>query len=212
MRFLALLPAISLAACATMPRSAIAPPTGAKIEPSGDATILEAPPAPYTPPPKLLAGWEAPLPPGETRLPSDDVEILQYRWERQIPLAQARREIMQLRADGPEARAVEARAKAAEPDNFVQLGIERSPVAAWTFAFKRDPEHSLRQFSSNPRFVAKHLPFTMAEADQLWRSWWPQFEPYAGGGGKGAEGVSFEMKITEQEFRAIPQFRNFQPP
>lgn len=207
-----ILPCSVLLACSTVSRSGIAPPTGAKIEPSGYATILKAPPAPYDPPPRTPTGWEAPLPPGETRLATDDVEILQYRWDRGISLALARAEIAQLRADGPEARAVEARAKAAEPDNFVQLGILRLPVAAWKFAFKRNPEESLRRYTSNPRFVADRLPYTAQEADRLWAQWWPRFEPYATYGGKGAGGITLGMKISEEEFRALPQFRDFVPP
>ena len=215
MRKLALfmiLPCSALLACSTVSLPGIAPPTDAKIEPSGYATMLKAPPAPYDPPLRTPTGWEAPLPPGETRRPTDDVEILQYRWDRGISLAQARAEIEQLRADGPEARAVEAKARAAEPGNFVQLGIQRLPVASWKFAFKRDPVESLRRHTSNPRFVAELLPYTAQEADRLWAQWWPRVEPYASYGGKGAEGITFGMKISEDEFRALPQFRDFVPP
>ncbi|MDV3257877.1 MAG: hypothetical protein LOX97_08890 [Sphingomonas sp.] len=204
---------IALSACAivTADGRTSAPP-GARIEASGFATILRAPPAPFEPPQVDPVGWEAPLPIGEVRLPGDDVEILQYRWDRGIPIAQARSEIMQLRADGPEARSVEARARAAEPDNFIQLGIQRSPVAAWKFAFKRDPEQSLRRYTSNPRFVAERLPFTLREAEVLWARWWPRLQAYAAFGSKGPEGISLGMKITEEEFRSLAQFRDFDPP
>ncbi len=204
---------LALSACAAVtPDARTGQPQGARIEASGFATILRAPPAPYEPPEREPVGWEAPLPEGDVRLPSDDVEILQYRSERGIPLAQARAEIMQLRADGPEARAVEARARAAEPGNFIQLGIQRSPVAAWKFAFKRDPEQSLRRYTSNPRFVAESLPYTLAEAERLWALWWPRLEPYAAYGSRGPEGISIGMKIAEEEFRSLGQFRDFDPP
>ncbi|HVL29344.1 MAG TPA: hypothetical protein VM326_01335 [Sphingomicrobium sp.] len=160
----------------------------------------------------MLAGYEAPLPPGEVRLPSDDVEVLHYRWERGISLAQARADVARWRADGPEARRLEARLKTAEPNNFVELGAQRAPVLAWKFSFKREPERTLRRYSSNPRFVAASVAFTQAEADALWSEWWPKLEPYATYGGRGTEGVSIGMKMTEAEFRALRGFEGFNPP
>ena len=211
MRLLTCLPMLVTVACATVPATGPAPPTGARIEPSGYASIRTAPPAPYDPPPRVRTGWEAPLPPGETRLPTDDVEILQHRWERGISLTQARTEIRQLRADAAEAQAVAAKAGAAEPDNFVLMRIRRERAPAWTFAFKRDPEASLRRYTTNPRFLAEQRGYSPAEQEALVAAWWPRFEPYAAGSGQGADGITFIMKISESEFRALAPSRDFPP-
>lgn len=204
--------AIGLAVCAAAPRSAIAPPAGAMIERDGFATIVRAPPAPYQPPARRASCWELPVPSSETRRPTDDFEILDYRCMRGISLAQARSEILRLRADAAEAQALRARLRQSEADNFVELSVQRLPVAAWKFTFKHDPEATLRRYTSNPRFVAGKAAYTPAEQDALRKALWAKLGAYASASGSGPDGVVFEMKVTEAEFRSLPQFRDFTPP
>lgn len=218
MRMLAPILCLIAAACAVPDsgapgRSSHLPP-GARIEPSGYATILKAPPVPFSVPHTRPSGWEAPLPRGEKRLPTDDVEILQHRWERSTSLEQARAEVMQVRSDAAEAQTLAARLNAAEPHNFVRMRLRHAPRRAWAFAFKRDPEGTLRRHSSNARFLAEHAPFTDAELEALRSTWMPRLAPHVTTASTDIESgqMIFGMALSEDEFRAMPKFRNFAAP
>lgn len=136
-------------------------PKGARIEPSGLATILRAPPSPTgdvkpnRPSYRTVAEW--------------------YVQQEGSTLDEAKRRLGEQEANLPVFQRLEERLKRLEPDNYVSARLNHQPDWSYTLYFKRDPEATLRRYSINPRFKAAKARFTLAEAQELAGQWGRRF-------------------------------------
>lgn len=175
-----------LAACSsTAATHGPSAPRGAILSAHGFATILDAPPAPYTP-----------TKPGEPTLPTP----AQLEGSRQLHRAGTfQNEVRE------EVEALAARLRVAEKGNFAELYYDNEGDPSVVFQFLRNGPETLRKYSSNPRFRGKTVRWTReqlhADMDWLWKTFQP--DRALTSVGTGANEIHAEVAIPEQEWRAL---------
>jgi hypothetical protein len=113
-------------------------------------TIETAPPADY-----------GVAPPGR-----DDRPASQAGWYARsygVSEAEAERRMRLQREVGAQIGPIEARLRIEQGDNFADVWIEHVPEWRVVFAFVRDPEETLRRYTSDPLFVARRVDHSLAE-------------------------------------------------
>ena len=161
-------------------------PAGALLEPSGFATIADAPPAPFTP---AEPGAPPPLTPDQ----------------RAAHQRLARAGAFQNRVMA-EVTALDARLRRAAAGNYVGLYFDNDGEAPRAvFQFLRDAPATLARFTRNPSFVARDVRFSEAElqtaADFMLRTF--EADRVIQGAGIGVDQVDVTIAVTEAEFRAL---------
>ncbi len=169
-------------------------PTGAKIEPSGFATIERAPPVPYP---------DAP-PPAEDR-PRFEAEW--YARNLGISVEEAQRRNREQQEARPEFERLIALLRAREAGNFTAPRMVHKPDWAYVLYFKRDPEGTLAKYTSHPRIRAALARYTEEELRAIATPWADRFvaRKLIDGWGTDATFGTAEMmmNVTEEEYRAI---------
>jgi hypothetical protein len=168
------------------PASTPAPPTltGATIGPEGFATILDAPPAPFTP---ALPG----------AAPAPDPEAA----------ARFRRVGEFQRAVRAEAEALDRRLRTAERGNYVSRYFDNEGEPQAVFQFLRDGPGTLARYTRDPRFRGETVLYPEEElrrvADWLGRTFAADRVIQGIGTGNRANRVQVDLLVTEEEFRAL---------
>jgi hypothetical protein len=166
-------------------------PTGARIEPSGFATIERAPSAPGVRTPRephlSEAGWYA-----------RDVGISE---------AEAAKRQREHEAIRPELDRLVAELRRMEAGNFTAPRMVHKPDRAFELYFKRDPAATLARYTSNPRFRPALARYTREELEALVKPWTQRFEAHRLTGGWGSDDTHGTAEIlmvaTEEEYCAI---------
>lgn len=161
-------------------------PRGATIGSSGHATILDAPPARFTPtepgpPPPLTAG--------------------QIKGNEEFRRAGE----FQNKVRG-QVQALAERLRRAEKGNFVDLYFENEGEPHVVFQFRHRPQATLAKYTSNPRFRAASVRFTSAELEAALEFMMKTFREdrvIMGGGIGKANRADIEIAVTEEEFRQL---------
>jgi hypothetical protein len=186
-RSLSLLAAATLAASACGNAAPPLVPRGATIEPSGFATILAAPPAPF-----------APAAPGEPKPPTADQVAAQEQFRRVAEFQNSVRD---------EVDALHRTLDRREKGNFVDLYFENEGEPHVVFRFLRDPETTLRKYTRDPRFRAATAKYSMAELaaalDFMMETFRDDRIIMGGGYGNKQNRASIEVAIPEEEFREL---------
>lgn len=176
-------------------------PTGARIEPSGFATVERAPPLPYPDEPPPAESW-----PGEER------------WYAQIyglPAAEVRRRQREQQALRPEFERLIALLRVREAGNFTAPRIVHKPDWAYVLYFRRDPDSTLAKYASHPRFKAALARYSHEQLTSLAKPWLDRFAAHklaAGWGGDASYGVAeITMTVTEEEYREIAEREGWGP-
>src|SRR5690606_10673756 len=127
-----------LAACSASAETA--PLRGATIGADGYATIIDAPPAPFTP-----------VLPGEPEPPTPDQVAAQEQFRRVAGFQNA------VRGD---VEALTERLRRDEAGNFVSVYYDNEGDPSVVFQFLREGPGTLRRYSDNPRFFGKTVRFS----------------------------------------------------
>lgn len=177
-------------------------PTGAKIEPSGFATIERAPPVPYPDEP----------PPSENRPHS---QAAWYARDLGISIEEAEARQREQQALQPEFERLIALLRVREPGNFTAPRIVHKPDWAYVLYFKRNPERTLAKYASHPRFKAALARYSQEELEAIAKPWVDRFVAHKLAGGWGSDatyGVAeIMMSVTEEEYRAIAEREGWGP-
>lgn len=198
MKLVPLLATIALAACAATPRGPAAPPERsasetptpaagfrATLEASGYATILDAPPAPFTPteptPPP-------PLTPAQLANHAQFARVGQFQ--------NGVREQVQ---------ALSERLEREQRGNFVSVYYDNEGDPSVVFQFLRDGPGTLRRYTQHSRFFGKTVPWSMARlmADQDFVMKAFAADRVIQGAGIGRNEVNVGLLVSEAEFRAL---------
>jgi len=161
-------------------------PKGARVEPSGFATILDAPPASFTP-----------VPPTQPLPPSPEQIEAQRQFARVAEFQNRVRD---------EVTALAERLRVAEKGNFVDLYFDNEGEPSAVVQFLRDGPATLRKYTSNPRFRAETVRFSkeelIAAMDLMLEAFRDERVIESGGVGAG-NAVTIRINIPEEEFRAL---------
>jgi len=180
-----------------------APPTGAAIEPSGFATVRQAPPSPFPDRP----------PPSENR-PKDETGY--YARMAGISDSEARRRLAEQRSARPEFERLLGTLRARERGNFTEARIVHRPDWAYVFYFKRDPQRTLARYTRNPHFKAAKARYSQAELQAIARPWVERFGRLRLLGGYGTDAtygeVRIDLVVSDAEFRAIAEREGWRVP
>lgn len=162
-------------------------PRGATIAPSGFATILAVPPAPFS-----AAEPRPPEPPNARQIAEQE----QFRRVGEFQ-NKVRGEVLALQ------RTLERR----EKDNFVDLYFENEGEPHVVFRFLRNGAATLRKYSGNPRFVGTEAKYTNAELaaalDFMMTTFRDDRVIMGGGYGNKENRAVIEIAVTEEEFREL---------
>ena len=169
-------------------------PTGARIEPSGFATIEQAPPTPFP---------DAP-PVAENR-PKDERGY--YAQMAGISDAEAGKRLAEQDAARPEFERLLRVLRAREAGNFTAARVVHKPDWAFVFYFKRDPERTLARYTKRAHFKAALARYSSAELDSIAKPWVERFNSerlLSGHGSDATHGeVMMHLVVSEAEYRAI---------
>lgn len=169
-------------------------PKGAKIEPSGFATVVRVALPDYRKtvqrrpkPPASVAAW--------------------YAQEQGISEAEAGKRLGELQVIQPVLERLRERLSRQEADNYTGVRLVHDPDWHFLLYFKRDPEATLARYMRNPQFKAAQGRNTQAELDALIK---PGLERFGKAGIMGAHGrdgtdgtANFMMTVTEAEYRVL---------
>lgn len=179
--------AVAAAPAPSLPRDVIRALAGSTIEQSGYATLLDAPPAPYS------AVAPAPHP----------------RWtSKQLAgHAQFQRASQFQNRVRAEVEKLSAKLRRLEPRNFVDLYYENEGEPHVVFRFLRAPAATLRKYSRNPAFTAERARYSKQElraAQDYMFNTFAADRVIQGGGIGSKEGLAvIDINISEPEFRAL---------
>lgn len=168
-------------------------PVGATIEPSGFATVLQAPPVPYakTPPPSDRV-WTDPATAMARELDANPSEAA-----REAAMALARR------------------LAAEEGRNYIGVRVVRDPGPRFAFQFQTDAAATLARYTDDPRFVAVDGGVPAAELRPLADDWNARFARHRLGVGNVYEFdgvVRFDMQVDKATFRSIADAEGWRLP
>lgn len=160
-------------------------PRGAVIEASGYATIMDAPPAPFTP-----------FEPGEPPKLSPEQLAASAQFARVSAFQNQVRE---------EVEALGAKLRVVEKGNFVSVYYDNEGDPSVVFQFLRDGPGTLRKYSSNPRFFGKTVRFSreelMVAADFMWATF--REDRVLQSTGIGRNEVEARITVSREEFLAL---------
>lgn len=172
---------------ATEPSPAKPEPPSAVTGADDYATIIDAPPAPFTP-----AQADAPRPPPPEQSAGRQQFTRTTRFQNEV------RQEVQALADTLRVR---------ERGNFVDLYFENEGEPRVVFRFLRDPEGSLAKYTKHPRFFAESARYTERELraamDFMLRTFREERVILGGGIGNKRNRAVVEIAVTEPEFRAL---------
>ena len=159
-------------------------PTGATIGGSGFATITDAPPAPFTPPP-----------------PGGPKEATPEQIAAQVQFSRAAR--FQGEVNGV-VHTIANHLRVAEKSNFVDLYFENEGEPQVVFRFLRNPVATLAKYTKDPRFVAAKADYSDEELRHAMDFMLATFreDRVIEGGGTGSKSnrADVEINIPEDEF------------
>jgi hypothetical protein len=165
---------------------------GARIEPSGFATILSVPPS---------------EPESKQPRPRRQNEQGFYASQFHVSEAEARKRIAAQHAIIPEFSRLQARLRRDEADNYIDARLIHEPDWAYVLYFKRKPESTLARYTKNPRFKAALGRYTAAELQAFAKPWADRFTEAGilGGYGTDATGGVVDMMLgaSELEYRQL---------
>ena len=177
------------------------PPTGARIEASGYATILDAPHVPYPDAPPALPGEQ---------------ETERLARERSISVSHAERMMNPDAATMRAAMALDRRLEREARGNYVDVRIVRDPTPRYQFHFRRDGPETLARFTRDPRFRAVTGGVPPQELQPLVDEWLRRLEPhrlFGGGAADPFEGVvRIDITVGRSEFEAFAAREGWQVP
>lgn len=160
-------------------------PTGAVIEPSGFATIRDAPPAPFAP---AMPGEPQPLTPNQLAA-----------HQRFGAAAAFQNRVME------EVNALDARLRREQAGNYVSLYFDNEGEPSVVFQFLREGPRTLARYTSNPRFFGRTVRFSqeqlVAASEFMWRTFGG--DRVIESTGIGRNGVTVRLSVPEAEFRAL---------
>ena len=196
-----------LAACASpsssQPQRGQVAPVGATIEPSGFATVAQAPPSPF--PDRL--------PPPENR-PREERSY--YAQLAGIGEAEAKKRLDEQAATRPAFEKLLRTLRKQEAGNFTDARIVHKPDWAYVFYFKRNPERSLARYVKRSHFKAALARYSRAELDAIARPWVERFTRHRLLGGHGSDAtygeVRMDLNVSKPEFQAIATREQWQIP
>jgi hypothetical protein len=160
-------------------------PTGAVIEPSGFATVADAPPAPFTP-----------VQPGEPPPPTPE----QIAGQRQFARAGAfQNSVMD------QVTALDARLRREEVGNYVSLYYDNEGEPSVVFQFLRNGPATLARYTGHPRFIGRTVRFSQGELTAASEFMWRAFgeDRVIESTGIGRNSVTVRISVPEAEFRAL---------
>ena len=182
-----------LAACGRGDANAAAPARsplvlrGATIGPSGFATILDAPPAPFTP-----------AQPGDPKPLTAEQLASHAQFRRAGDFQNEVRE---------EVQALAEKLRSRERGNFVDLYYENEGEPHVVFRFLRNGKQTLAKYTKHPRFFATEVRYSMPELRRAMDFMMETFRDdrvIAGGGiGSKTNRADIEINVPEEEFRAL---------
>jgi len=171
-------------------------PRGAALGPSGHATILEVPPAPFIPDQ-----------PGKPQPPSAEQIAAQEQFRRAGEFQNQVRD---------EVEALHRKLDRLEKGNFVDLYFENEGEPHVVFRFLRDPKETLAKYTGNPRFRAARADYTSAELEAALDFMMETFREeriiMGGGYGNKENRTTIEIAIPEEEFRAVVERKGVKIP
>ncbi len=175
------------------PTPEIRVPTGATIEPSGHATVLNAPPSPTKNVERYRGGV-----------------VSQEDWyakENGISLAEAKKRMAEQQAAFPAYERLLGTLRAKEKGNFTAPRMIHQPDWAYVFYFKRDPAATLARYTANPHFKAAQARYTREELDALVKPWVERFGGAGILGGYGSDATYGEaqmmLSVSQDEYREL---------
>jgi hypothetical protein len=178
-------------------------PPGAKLEPSGYATIEQAPPSPF--PDRL--------PPPDNR-PSDEAGY--YAQLAGVSDVEANKRLAEQRAAMPEFEKLLADLRKREAGNFTDARMMHRPDWAYVFYFKRDPERTLARYSRHPHFKAARAHYSGEELQAIAQPWIDRFGRHRILGGYGTDAtygeIHIDLVVSEPEFRDLARSEGWQLP
>lgn len=182
----------SVAACAPSPsgegRSSInsaQPSFVAKIETSGYATIVDAPPAPFT-----AVEPTEPAPPTAAQIAEQEQFTRVGRFQSSVR---------------DEVQSIVDRLRSQEPGNFVSVYFDNEGDPSVVFQFLRNGPETLRKYSRHPRFFGKTVRWSRQQllADQDYMINTFAADRVIAGAGIGRNEVNVDLLVSEPEFRAL---------
>jgi hypothetical protein len=183
--------ALCLAALAAS-ASTLPVPTGARIEPSGFASIETAPMTPAKKPPR-------------DRGPKDEPGF--YAQLAGVSQAEAMKRIDAQNAMRPEFERLLATLRAKEPGNFTSARMIHKPDWAYEIYFKRDAAETLAKYTNNPRYKPATAPYSQAELEAIAKPWTDRFTAQRLTSGWGTDDtygtIDIMMDVTEAEYGEI---------
>jgi hypothetical protein len=170
---------------APQPPAGVALPKGAILEPSGFATIVDAPPAPF-----------APTAPGAPPPPTPD----QIAGQRQFARAGSfQNSVMS------EVMALDARLRREQRGNYVSVYYDNEGEPSAVFQFLRDGPATLARYTRHPQFIGRNVRFSEAQlraaGDFMWRTFGEDRVIHSTGIGRNE--VNVTVSVSEPEFRAL---------
>ncbi|HXG82080.1 MAG TPA: hypothetical protein VNJ05_09795, partial [Sphingomicrobium sp.] len=183
-----------LAAVALLASDKPVAPTGARIEPSGFATVTSVPVPDYRKIVKKQPQFQG-------------AEAEWYARDQKISVAEARKRQDEQNALRPRFEKLMAELRAKEAGNYTDARVVHQPDWAYVLFFKRDPETTLAKYVRHPRFKAALAPYTREELDALIKPWAERFAKTGIVGGYGSDATygtaEFMLSVTEKEYREI---------
>jgi len=176
-----------------------APLRGARIEPSGYATILSAPPAPVPPP-----------------APDPEPETVRIARERGISVAEAEARMNPDEATTTAAMELRQRLATEARGNFIDLRIVRDPEPRYVFQFRRDGTATLARFTSDPRFAATEGGVPHDELAPILHEWLDRFGRHrltTSGSANPFDGtIEIHIGVGRSEYEAVAAREGWQLP
>jgi hypothetical protein len=151
----------------------------------GFATILDAPPAPFTPEvPK------EPAPPKAEQIAANEQFMRVTRFQGSV---------------AQKVQTLDGRLRKAEKGNYVSLYYENEGDPSAVFQFLRDGPGTLRRYSREPRFIGKTVLYSVAQLHAASAFMWATFgkDRVIESTGIGANQVDVRVSVPEAEFRAL---------
>lgn len=160
-------------------------PTGASIGPSGYATIIDAPPAPFTP-----AEPGQPLPPTPQQIAGNAQFARAGEFQNRVR---------------DQVTALDGRLRRSEGSNYVGPYYDNEGTPTAVFQFLRDGPATLAKYTRNPQFVGETVRFSEAELMAASQFMWDAFgkERVLESTGIGKNSVTAVISVPEEEFRVL---------
>jgi hypothetical protein len=188
-------------ASASAPAPALSAPTGARIEASGFATILTAPPIPYPDAP--------PVPPAEQ-------ETQRLAREQGISVSHAEQMMNPDDATMHAANALRRRLEREAAGNYVDARIVRDPRPRYQFFFRKNGPETLARFTRDPRFEGVTGGVPHAELAPVLHQMFERLAPHrlsSSGGANPLTGtIEIDIPVGRSEFEPVAAREGWQLP